>query len=334
MSYEEHDLLGIGNAIVDILTRVEEDLLVEEGVAKGSMRLVDPEQSAALYSKIGPATEMSGGSAANTCAGAASLGLKTAYIGKVANDQLGAIFSHDIQAAGITFKTSPLEDDLATARSMILITPDGERTMNTYLGACTQLTADDIDPDLVAACQITYMEGYLWDPEPAKDAFRKAMAIAQANGRKTAITLSDSFCVDRYRAEFLDLIQSAKINIVFANEAEAKSLYQTADLNTALQQLNADADLAVVTLGERGSIVLSDEQPRTVSAEEIDKIDDLTGAGDLFAAGFLTGLVKDLPHEICARLGAIAAAEVIGHVGPRPLVSLKELAQQRGIALG
>lgn len=334
MSYDQHDLLGIGNAIVDILTRVEEDFLLQEGVAKGSMRLVDSAQSAALYGKIGPATEMSGGSAANTCAGAASLGLKTAYIGKVADDQLGRIFSHDIQAAGITFTTPPLIDDLATARSMILITPDGERTMNTYLGACVKLTADDIDPDLVAACKITYMEGYLWDPEPAKDAFRKAMAIAQGAGRKTAITLSDSFCVDRYRAEFLDLIRSSKINIVFANEAEAKSLYETADLDTALQQLNTDADLAVVTVGERGSIILSDDNPRQVGAEQIDKIEDLTGAGDLFAAGFLSGLVKQLPHERCARLGAIAAAEIISHVGPRPLVSLKNLAEQSGMSLG
>lgn len=333
MSQQQHHVLGIGNAIVDILSRVEEDFLVREDVAKGSMRLIDTNQAEDLYGKIGPATEVSGGSAANTCVGAASFGLDVAYIGKIAKDGLGDIFTHDIRAAGVTFDTPRLIDDLPTARSMILITPDGERTMNTYLGACVRLTKDDIDPDLVAGSQITYMEGYLWDPEPAKEAFRKAMTIAHEHGRKTAISLSDSFCVDRFREEFLDLIQRKQIDIVFANEPEVKSLYQTADLDTALELLKRDCELGIVTLGERGSVVLSEGAPLFSPAEKIDTIDDLTGAGDLFAAGFMTGLSRGLDHGTCARLGAIAAAEIISHVGPRPAVSLKGLAQQNGISL-
>ena len=333
MTIARFDVLGIGNAIVDVLTRVEEDFLVQEDVAKGSMRLVDTDQAEDLYNKIGPATEISGGSAANTCVGTASFGLGVAYFGKVANDPLGDIFSHDIRAANVHFDTSRLVDDLPTARSMILITPDGERTMNTYLGACVKLTEADVDPAIVADSAITYMEGYLWDPEPAKEAFRKAMTIAHDNGRKTAITLSDSFCVDRYRSEFLHLIQSKQIDIVFANEHEAKALYETADLDTALALLQRDAGLAVVTVSEKGCIVLGEGDPLPVPAQTVEKIDDLTGAGDLFAAGFMAGLSRGKDHATSAKLGAIAGAEIITHVGPRPNVSLKGLAEQNGITL-
>lgn len=331
MSDPRFDLLTIGNAIVDILARIEDDILVEENVTKGMMRLVDAEQSASLYGRIGPAIEASGGSAGNTAAGAASLGLRTAYIGKVADDHFGQIFRHDIQAQGVAYETAPLVGGAPTATSIILISPDGERTMNTHLGACVTLAPEDIVEETVAASAVTYVEGYLWDPPLAKDACRRAFEIAHANGRKTAITLSDSFCVDRYREEFLDLMRTGLVDIVFANESELKALYQTSARLAALDQLRKDCAMGVVTLGEEGALVVEGGNMARGVAYPVEKVEDLTGAGDQFAAGFIAGLVRGQPLHVAAKLGCLAASEVIGHVGPRPAVSLKDLANQHGI---
>ena len=266
MAAPRFDILGIGNAIVDVLSKTEDDFLVAEGLHKGSMNLIDPERADYLYNRMGPAIEASGGSAGNTIFGIASLGGHPAYFGKVADDQLGAIFTHDMRSLGAHFETAPLADGPATARSMILISPDGERTMNTYLGACVELSEADIDAEVVAASGITYMEGYLWDKENAKNAFRKAARIAHEAGRQVSITLSDSFCVDRFRSEFLELIKTGQVDIVFANEPEIKSLYQTADRATALDALRKDTRLSAVTLGEEGSIAIAGSETHHVPA--------------------------------------------------------------------
>ncbi len=324
------DVLGIGNAIADVFAHIESDFLVNENLIKGSMRLIDTEEATRLYGKMGSAVRMSGGSAGNTIAGLASLGGQAAYIGKVADDELGEAYRHDMRGIGAHFETPPLKNSSPTARSMILITPDGERTMNTYLGACTELTPDDIDPQVVGASAITYMEGYLWDPPAAKEAFRRAMQLAHDAGRQTALTLSDSFCVDRFRDEFLGLIQDGSVDILFANEHELRALYQTADLDTAVNAVREDARLAVITLGEKGSLSVTRGETHHINAAPADNVVDLTGAGDLFAAGFLYGLARDYELPRCATLGGLAAAEVISHVGARPEVSLKTLAQQNG----
>lgn len=331
MTETRFDVLTIGNAIVDILARAEDDLIVRLGISKGMMRLIDAAEADRLYTLIGPAIEASGGSAGNTAAGLASFGARAAYIGKIAVDQLGTIFRHDITALGVHFPTAPLEGGAPTARSTILITPDGERTMNTYLGACQALTEADIDEPTVAGAAITYLEGYLWDPPEAKKAFRKAAAIAHANGRQVAITLSDSFCVDRWRAEFLDLMRSRTVDIVFANESEVKALYQTADVPTAVEALRRDVALAAVTLGEEGALVVQGEETHRVAAYPVEQVVDLTGAGDQFAAGFLVGLTRGRGLTEAASLGCLAATEVIGHIGPRPAVSLKGLAAEYGL---
>ncbi len=333
MSDCRFDVLGIGNAIFDILAHVEEDFLVRENLVKGSMRLIDTEEAVRLYDKMGPAIRISGGSAGNTIAGIASFGGTASYIGKVADDELGAAYGHDMRSIGAHFETPPLTSGTPTARSMILVTPDGERTMNTYLGACVDLTVDDIDPEIVQNSQITYMEGYLWDPDAAKDAFRKAMQLSHEAGRKTALTLSDSFCVDRYREEFLGLIKDGSLDIVFANEHELKALYQTADMDTAIAAIREDASLAIVTLGAQGSISVTAEETNKVPAARVETVVDLTGAGDLFASGFLFGLARKYPLVECAELGALAAAEVIGHIGPRPEKSLKSIAEQNGFVI-
>jgi adenosine kinase len=280
---------------------------------------------------MGPATEMSGGSAANTIVGLASFGARAAYVGKIKHDQIGGLYAHDIRAAGVTFDTKPAADGPATGCSYILVTGDGERTMNTYLGAAQDLTPADIDPDAIAASGIVYLEGYLWDPKSAKDAFLKASNIAHEAGRRVALTLSDSFCVDRYRDEFLELMRKGTVDIVFANEAELRSLYGTSDFDTALKQLRVDAKLGVVTRSEKGCVVASSEGVIAVPAFPVAQIMDTTGAGDLFAAGFLFGLVRGAGYEKAGRLGGLAAAEVIQHIGARPQVSLKELARQNGL---
>jgi adenosine kinase len=277
--------------------------------------------------------ESSGGSAANTIVGVASFGARAAFVGKVKDDELGQAFAHDIRAAGVAFETPPASDGPSTARSYIMVTPDGERTMNTYLGAAQDLHPNDIDEAQVAGAAVTYLEGYLWDPPHAKDAFVKAAGIAHKAGRRVALTLSDSFCVDRYRAEFLDLIRKGLVDIVFANERELHSLYETADFDTAVKALRGEARLAVVTRSEKGCVVVSREAVEAVPAEPVGQVLDVTGAGDLFAAGFLVGLVRGRDYRTSARLGGLAAAEVIQHIGARPAVSLKVRAAENRLAV-
>jgi sugar/nucleoside kinase (ribokinase family) len=331
MTPAKYDVLGIGNAIFDVLVQTDEAFLAAHGMAKGGMALIDEARAASIYRDMGPATEMSGGSAANTIVGIASLGARAAYVGKVKDDQIGRLYAHDIRAAGIAFETAPGSDGPATGCSYILVTPDGERTMNTYLGAAQELKPGDIDAAQVAASAILYLEGYLWDPKDAKAAFVKASTVAHDAGRQVALTLSDSFCVDRYRGEFLDLMRSRTIDLVFANEAELHSLYQTSDFDTAVRQLRSDTKLAVVTRSEKGCVVVSKDGVIAVPAFPVQKIVDTTGAGDLFAAGFLFGLVRGAGHENAGRLGALAAAEVIQHIGARPQTSLRELAVKSGL---
>src|ERR1700755_1645301 len=331
MADAKYDVLGIGNAIFDVLVKTDEAFLAAHGMTKGSMALIDEARAAAIYRDMGPATEMSGGSAANTIVGLASLGARAAYVGKVRDDQIGRLYIHDIRAAGVAFETRPAADGPATGCSYILVTPDGERTMNTYLGAAQDLTVADIEPAQIEASRIVYLEGYLWDPKNAKDAFVKAATIAHKAGRQVALTLSDSFCVDRYRDEFLDLMRKGTVDLVFANEAELHSLYQTADFDAALKQLSTDTKLGVVTRSEKGCVVASKDGVVAVPAFPIRQMVDTTGAGDLFAAGFLFGLVRGADHENAGRLGALAAAEVIQHIGARPQTSLKELAVKNGL---
>ncbi|HKS20503.1 MAG TPA: adenosine kinase [Bradyrhizobium sp.] len=331
MAEAKYDVLGIGNAIFDVLGQTDEKFLADHGMTKGSMALIDEARAASIYRDMGPAIEMSGGSAANTIVGIANLGARTAYVGRVKDDQIGKLYSHDIRAAGVAFETAAAKDGPATGCSYILVTPDGERTMNTYLGAAQDLTPDDIDAAEIEASGIVYLEGYLWDPESAKQAFVKAATIAHGAGRQVALTLSDSFCVDRYRDEFLDLMRKGTVDLVFANEAELHSLYQTSDFDTALKQFREDARLGVVTRSEKGCVVASKEGVVAAPAFPIDRLVDTTGAGDLFAAGFLFGLVRNAGHENAGRLGALAAAEVIQHIGARPQVSLKDLARQNGL---
>jgi len=331
MTATKYDVLGIGNAIFDVLVQTDERFLEQHGMTKGGMSLIDEDRATAIYRDMGPATEMSGGSAANTIVGVANLGARAAYIGKVRDDQIGRLYSHDIRAAGVAFETKPAAGGPATGCSYILVTPDGERTMNTYLGAAQELMPSDIDADQVAASAFVYLEGYLWDPKSAKEAFVKAATIAHQAGRQVALTLSDAFCVDRYRDEFLQLMRSGTVDLVFANEAELHSLYQTSDFETALKLLRSDIALAAVTRSEKGCVVASKEGVTAVPAFPIEKIVDTTGAGDLFAAGFLFGLSRGVGHETAGRLGALAAAEVIQHIGARPQVSLKDLARQNGL---
>ena len=332
MSHARFDVLGIGNAIVDVIAPAEDDFLVAQHIQKGGMTLIDEARAETLYSAIGPATVASGGSAGNTIAGLASFGGRAAYCGKVRDDELGRLFSHDIRAIGVDFSTAHSQSGPATARSIILVTPDGERSMNTYLGACVQLGPDDVDRATVEASSVTYLEGYLWDPPAAKEAFRKAADIAHAAGRRVALTLSDSFCVDRYRSEFLELMRSGVVDIVFANEAELKSLYTTADFDSALAALREDAALAVVTRSADGAMAATRGEIVAVPAHPVEKLVDTTGAGDLFAAGFLHGLTSNRDLRASLRLGALAASEVISHVGPRPLVNLAQLARDNGLS--
>src|ERR1700693_2195830 len=331
MAEAKYDVLGIGNAIFDVLVQTDEGFLAAHGMTKGGMALIDEARAMSIYRDMRAAVEMSGGSAANTIVGIANLGARAAYVGKVKDDQIGRLYTHDIRAAGVAFDTHPASDGPATGCSYILVTDDGERTMNTYLGAAQDLTPADIDAAQIEASKIVYLEGYLWDPKSAKEAFVKASTIAHDAGRQVALTLSDSFCVDRYRGDFLDLMRKGTVDLVFANEAELRSLYETADFDTALKQLRSDAKLGVVTRSEKGCVVASKEGVTAVPAFPVGKIVDTTGAGDLFAAGFLFGLVRGAGHEKAGRLGALAAAEVIQHIGARPQVSLKELAQQNGL---
>jgi sugar/nucleoside kinase (ribokinase family) len=331
MSSTRFDVLGIGNAIVDIIARADDDFLLRHDMRKGAMALIDEARAKAIYDAMGPAVEISGGSAANTIVGLASFGARAAFVGKVKQDVLGEVFVHDIRAAGVAFDARPAGDGPSTARCYILVTPDGERTLNTYLGAAQHLHPDDIDPDSVAAAAITYLEGYLWDPRHAKDAFLKAAAIAHSAGRMVALTLSDAFCVDRWRDEFQQLVRSGTVDLLFANEAELRSLYQTADFDSALAALRDDARLAIVTRSEKGCVVVNRQTTEVVEAFPVERVIDTTGAGDLFAAGFLFGLARGADHRSAARLGGLAAAEVIQHLGARPERSLKTLAAENGL---
>ena len=326
-----YDVLGFGNAIVDVIARADDDFLVKQQMRKGGMSLIDEPRAQAIYDAMGPAVEISGGSAANTIVGVAGFGGRAGFVGKVKDDELGRAFAHDIRAAGVAFDTPPAADGPSTARCYIMVTPDGERTMNTYLGAAQDLHPNDVDPDTVAASGIIYLEGYLWDPPHAKEAFRKAAKIAHDAKRQVALTLSDAFCVGRYRAEFVDLIRGGTVDLIFANESELLSLYETANFETAVDALRGDARLAVVTRSEKGCVVVTKSGTEAVPAAPINKLVDATGAGDLFAAGFLFGLARGHDHKTAARLGGLAAAEVIQHIGARPEVPLKRLAEQNGL---
>ena len=333
MAATRFDVLGIGNAIVDVIARADDDFLVRQKMRKGTMQLIDEVRATAIYDTMGPAIEVSGGSAANTIVGVASLGARAAFVGKIKDDELGAVFAHDIRAAGVSYTTPPASAGPATARCYVLVTPDGERTMNTYLGAAQDLHPDDIDPDVVAAVRIIYLEGYLWDPPRAKEAFLKAARIAHDAQRDVALTLSHAFCVDRYRAEFLDLVRTGTVDLVFANEHELHSLYQTADFDTALDAVRNDARLVVITRSEKGCLVVTRAETVAVPASPIPRLVDATGAGDLFAAGFLVGLSRGFDDRTSARLGTLAAAEVIQHLGARPQTALRTLARDNGFDL-
>ena len=332
MTSVRFDVLGIGNAIVDVLARADDDFLLAHGMRKGGMALIDEARAQAIYDAMGPAVEISGGSAANTMVGVAGFGGRAAFIGKLKADELGRAFSHDIRAAGVGFSTPPASDGPSTGRCYVLVTPDGERTMNTYLGAAQDLHPRDVDEEMVAGSAITYLEGYLWDPKHAKEAFLKAAKIAHGSGRKVALSLSDAFCVDRWRDEFLQLMRSGTVDLIFANEAELHSLYQTSDFDGAIAALRADIGAAVVTRSEKGCLVIGPEGIEAVPAFPVERVVDTTGAGDLFAAGFLRGLARGADDRSCGQLGALAAAEVIQHLGARPEVSLRQLAEENGLA--
>lgn len=324
MPQPRFDVLGIGNAIVDILADAPEGFLDEQGMTKGSMALVDADRARAIYAGMGAAIEASGGSAANTIAGVASLGGKAAFVGKVRADQFGTIFAHDLQAMGVHYATPAATDGPPTAQCLILVSPDAQRTMNTYLGACANLTPDDIEPALVADAAITYLEGYLFDPPHAKEAFRKAATAARTAGRKVALSLSDSFCVGRYRAEFVELVRD-HIDILFANEAEIGALYETDDLDAAIAEAARHVEIVAVTRGGDGSVLRRDDEMVATAAASIDRLVDTTGAGDLYAAGVLYGLSRNLSLAESGRIGSLAAAEIIGHFGARPEIELKAL---------
>ncbi|MBX3527489.1 MAG: adenosine kinase [Rhodoblastus sp.] len=326
-----YDVLCIGNAIVDIIARCDERFLADNGIVKGAMNLIDSDRAELLYSRMGPAIEASGGSAGNTAAGVASFGGKAAYFGKVSSDHLGAVYTHDIRAQGVAFDTRPLTGEPPTARSMIFVTPDGERSMNTYLGACVELGPEDVEADKAREAKVTYFEGYLWDPPRAKDAIRLTAKHAHQAGREVSMTLSDSFCVDRYRDEFLDLMRSGTVDIVFANESELKALYQTSSFEAGLEQIRKDCGLAAVTRSELGSVVVRGAETARIDAIEIAQLVDTTGAGDLYAAGFLFGYTQGRSLADCGALGSLAAGLVIQQIGPRPHSSLREAAQQRGL---
>jgi sugar/nucleoside kinase (ribokinase family) len=331
MSQNPIDVLTLGNAIVDVLAHTDEAFLLQKNVHKGAMQLIDEARAEELYGDMGPAIVVSGGSAANTAAGVASFGVRAGFIGKVKNDETGRHFAHDLKAIDVHYDVALAEEGPATARSFILVTPDGERTMNTYLGACQNLTPDDVNPDTVRASSIVYLEGYLWDPPAAKEAFRKAVKIAHEAGNQVALTLSDAFCVDRYRDEFLGLMRDGSLDILFANIHELQSLYGTSDANSALAALREENVLGVITRSAEGALVVSRGETRAVPAFPVERVVDTTGAGDLFAAGFLAGLTRNLDLADCARLGGLAAAEIISHLGARPQASLRELAQQQGL---
>jgi len=320
-----YDVVGIGNAIVDVLSKTEDAFLKDQKLEKGTMMLIDEERAEWLYQQMGPATECSGGSVANSMAGLASLGARGAFIGKVKDDQLGSIFRHDMRATGIDFDTPAAKTGKATARCLIFVTPDAQRTMNTFIGACADITPEDIDENVIAKGAILYVEGYLWDQENAKNAIRKGLEAAQKHGRKIAFSLSDKFCVDRHREQFLELIDQ-HLDIVFANEQELLSLTLTDNFDAAVKQVAGKCDIMVITRSEKGSLIITRDGTETVPAEKVAKVVDTTGAGDLFAAGFLYGFSRNLPLKECAQIGNRCAARIIQQMGARTMTPLKDLA--------
>lgn len=324
------DVAGIGNAIVDVIAHADEAFLAAEGLAKGAMTLIDAARADQLYGRMGPGVESSGGSAGNTMAGIASLGGSGAYIGKVRDDSLGDIYRHDIRAMGIGFDTPAARSGPGTARCLVLVTQDGQRTMGTYLGACVDLGPEDIDPRVVAAAQVTYLEGYLFDPPRAKAAFRRAAAVAHAADRRVALSLSDPFCVARHRAEFRDLV-ARDIDILFANEAEICSLYETDSFDAAAAAVRPHVKIAALTRSEKGSVILADGVAHAVPAAPVARVVDTTGAGDLYAAGVLFGLTRGLALPTCGAIGSLCAAEIISHVGARPEAALDKLVASAGL---
>ncbi len=330
MAQTRFDVVGIGNAIVDIIGRCDDAFLARFDAPKGHMRLVEEPTIRELYDAMGPAIEISGGSAANTMAGLAGLGGRAGFIGKVAKDTFGDIFTHDLRAAGVAFETPAAEGGAPTARSLVLVTPDGERTMNTFLGVSPELDSGAIDPAMIESAAITYLEGYLFDRDEAKAAFGEAARIARSAGRKVSLTLSDGFCVDRHRDSFLSLIKG-NIDILFANEDEICSLYQTTSFDEAAARISTDAELAVLTRSEKGSVIIEGDKKHHADAFPVDHVMDTTGAGDLFAAGFLYGYSNNYEHTRSARLGALAAAEVISHIGARPETDIRKLASDHDL---
>ena len=326
---ELYDVAAIGNAIVDVIAPATDAWLVENGLDKGAMMLVDPARSAELYSKMQAAVEASGGSAANSIAGLASFGGKGAFMGKVADDKLGETFAHDMRAIGVRLENAPLIGGPATAVSMINVTPDAQRTMCTFLGASVEFTDSDVDKDTVEAAKIVYLEGYLFDAEAARRAFAKAAGLAHGAGRMIALTLSDGFVVERHRAGLMGFIET-QVDLLFANENEICALFETEDFDAAVAALRPHVKLAAVTRSEAGSVILSQGERLKVAAEPVEKVVDTTGAGDQYAAGFMFGLSRGRPLQQCGQLASLAAAEVISHYGPRPLVSLKDLAASKG----
>ncbi len=322
----EFDVVGIGNALVDVITQADDRFLASESLMKGSMELIETDRAVSLYSAMGTKIEMSGGSAANTMTGIASFGGRATYIGKVSDDELGRVFGHDLRAVGVGFTPRPSATDVPTGRCLIVVTPDAERTMSTYLGVSSLLGPDDIDDDVVARGKILYMEGYLWDRAEAKDAYRKAAKAAHAANRKVALSLSDSFCVERHRDGFRDLI-AGDVDVLFGNHDEILSLFEVTTIEAAVAAVRGACEIAAVTIGAKGSLVITADDVVSVPAEPVAAVLDTTGAGDLYASGFLYGLTHGFDMRGCGRLGSIGAAEVISHVGARPLVSLHELVQ-------
>lgn len=329
MSAARFDVLGIGNAIVDVLAPADEAFLAREDLVKGSMTLIDAARAEALYGRMNAGVEASGGSAANTMAGIASLGGAAGFVGRVRDDDLGRVFIHDIRAVGVNFETPAAVDGPATARCLVMVTTDAQRTMATYLGACVGLGPEDVDPAQVAAADITYLEGYLWDPENGKAAFRKAINAAHEAGRRVALSLSDAFCVHRWRTEFLDLVSGGAVDILFANESEISALFETGDFDTALQATRGLGVTAALTRSDKGSVIVGGDEVHVIDATLPEKLVDSTGAGDLYAAGFLYGLTHDLGLARAGRLGSLCAAEVLAHYGPRPQVNLADFAAGR-----
>lgn len=325
MNNSKFDVTAIGNAIVDVLAKADDALLAQHNLKKGAMSLIDAVDAERLYGIMGPGREASGGSAANTAAGIAALGGRAAYIGKVADDQLGDVFTHDIRAIGVTYDTPRLTEGLSTARSLIFVTPDAQRTMQTFLGATTQLGPEDLNMDYVTAAKVLYLEGYLWDQPRAKSAMREAAIKAHEAGVKVSLTLSDAFCVDRYRDEFLELAEK-HVDILFANESEILSLYQVQNFDDALQRVRAQCEIAALTRSEKGSVVVHGDDVHVIDAEKGVTVVDTTGAGDAYAAGFLFAYTQGYDLATCGKLGSIMAAEVISHFGPRPEADVKALA--------